>query len=431
MKAQRQKRQNGGQLALKSDPTTSSLTLLLLMTRCSRSAASFTHGVLDTTRDSTIEHGQTLHKVEIEPSPQASGDGSRTRSRHYGTHIGPTTELEPILLDLATMDGEMIPSGAYRKADSKTSFLTDQISTERTAGLNTTALKALDRLIGSYNLPLIRVYMSTIHPNFPIIEQDFFSDCRTGRRTNVDPALLAALYTVTIPWLIHESSRPSSPFPDVSQTEEFALRLFGDSLCKPTLSTVQAGLLLMQRPDIDSRSLNTQLVAIAHELGLHLDCTSWTLSATEKGLRRRLAWALYMQDKWCSLIHGRPSAIFQNNWAVQGLADEDFDAHDNTIDTSTSTIELERGRALLKQMVHLTEILSSILDTFFTLRAMKEIDDAAQVGTRLILERAKPVQIQLKDWFARLPANLKMDSTMTSRTSSTGNSLLSSMLTKS
>ena len=381
---------------------------------------SSTHGISDSSRDSKIEHGKILPKVEVEPHQEISEHDNRARSQHYGTHIGPTTELEPIILDLASTGEDVISQGAYRKADRNTTFLFDQISTEKNAGSSMTALKTFDRLIGLHSLPLLRIYMSIIHPNFPIIEQEFLLDCTTARRSNVDPALLGAIYTVTIPWLIHDNSRSLTPFPDISQVEDITLGLFSDSLSKPTLSTVQAGLLLMQRPNIDSKSLNTQLVATAYELGLHLDCMSWTLPSTEKGLRKRLAWALYMQDKWCSLIHGRPSAIFQHNWAVQSLTDEDFDVDDNTIDSSTSAVELKRGWTLLKQMVNLTEVLSTILDTFFTLKAMKEIDDAAQAGTRLILERAKPVQIRLKDWFARLPADIKMDSMVTGRTSSIG-----------
>ena len=375
----------------------------------------------DAALDSHVYNGTPPPKVESESSENRSKDADVSRSEHYGTHIGPTTEFEPMLLDLAALNGNVGPNDVYRKADARTAFFSDRgTNTEGTTGMNSIASRTLERLVGAHGTSLLRRYLTTIHPNLPIVQQDVFSEHGGGKRISVDPTLLAAIYALATPLLAQENSRIASPFPDASQVEGLALRLFGDSICNPTLSTVQAGLLLMQRPNIDSKTLNTQLVAIAHELGLHLDCSSWLLSPAEKGLRKRLAWTLYMQDKWCSLVHGRPSTIFPNNWAVQGLVDEDFDESDGISNAAVSVVELDRGRALMKKMVSLTEILSTVLDTFFTLRAMQEVDDAGPGGTRLILERAKPVQIRLKDWFSKLPLDLKMDNATTGKPSSTG-----------
>ena len=370
-----------------------------------------------------FERPQLSLKVETETSTNNLRESNSGQLKHYGTHIGPTSEVEPILMDLATTTGSIAQNSTYRRADGRASFLANPIATERIPNQYSVLLRTLDRLIGTYGTPLMRLYLNNIHPNFPIIQLDFFLDYKSDRKANLDPALLAAVFSVTIPWLFYENSSSVSQLPDSSQVDDIALRLFGDSLCRPTLSTIQAGLLLIQRPNFDSKTLNTQLVGITHELGLHLDCTSWTSSDAEKGLRKRLAWALYMQDKWCSLIHGRPSTIFLNNWAVRELVDEDFEVSCGIGDLSVPAHELERGRALIQQMVKLTEILSTVLDTFFTLQAMQEIDDAGQGGTRLILERAKPVQIRLKDWFAKLPPNLKIDTIANGRPSSIGDIL--------
>lgn len=339
---------------------------------------------------------------------------SERSSQHHSTHIGPTTELEPILLDLSTVNGNALPGDLYQKTDNHTAFLIDQNGIEGSKAAKMTALRALERLVGSYGPLLMQLYLNVIHRNFPIIEEEFISEYNNGRIFNLDPALLASLYLLTMPWLVREMSRSASQLPDVYQMEDVAFRLFSDSLYKPTLSTIQAGILLLQRPNTDSKTLNNQLVGAAYEIGLHLDCSSWTSNEAEKGLRKRLAWALYMQDKWCSLIHGRPYVIYKSNWAVKALTRDDFDT------LKATSEDAERGQALFKEMVSLTEILSTVLDTFYTLQAMQEIDDAAQGGTRLILERAKPVQIKLKEWFAGLPANLKMDNTMTGKPLSTG-----------
>ena len=51
--------------------------------------------------------------------------------QHYGTHIGPTTELEPILLDLSTSNGNAGSNDMYRKADGRTAFLTDPVTSDK------------------------------------------------------------------------------------------------------------------------------------------------------------------------------------------------------------------------------------------------------------------------------------------------------------
>ena len=68
-----------------------------------------------------------------------------------------------------------------------------------------------------------------------------------------------------------------------------------DAMFRPKLSTIQAGLILSQRPEGDQWAPTAQLVAVGQELGLHLDCSHWKIPPWERGLRKRLAWALYMQ----------------------------------------------------------------------------------------------------------------------------------------
>ena len=268
---------------------------------------------------------------------------------------------------------------------------------------------------------MVQIYKTVVHPSFRIIEDSLLQELEAGQWSSADPVLLCALYCLAATWLRSGTPTSAGSPVDAVQLEDLAFRLFGESLRRPLLSTVQAGLLLMQKSTIDTKSLNTQLVGVAHELGLHLDCSTWTINAAEKGLRKRLAWALYMQDKWCALIHGRPSAIFSTNWDVRPLNDGDFAPVPSISPGSQPSLaDFEQGQALFGQMASLTELLSNILDTFFTLQAMREIHDAGQEGTRLILKRAKPVQMSLKDWFTRIPPNLKLDSNMTGTPSSAG-----------
>jgi len=228
------------------------------------------------------------------------------------------------------------------------------------------------------------------------------------------------VYILALNWWSYSSHLAHLPKPDVKLLELLALKTIGNVIQRPKLSTVQAGLLLLQRPESDSWSLTAQLMVVGHGLGLHLDCSSWKIPQWEQGLRRRLAWGLYMQDKWGSLIYGRPSQIHDSNWAVKPVSEHDFPENATDEDEEEGSTEVRKGMILFTQMIALTRILSEILDTFYTLRAIQEVENEGRNGTQLILEKAKPVQIKLREWFTTLPECLRMDSTKVMKLSSTG-----------
>jgi hypothetical protein len=71
-------------------------------------------------------------------------------------------------------------------------------------------------------------------------------------------------------------------------------------------------------------------------------------------------------------------------------------------------------------MITLTSIMAEVCDTFYSQTAKADIDRAGRYATQLVLNRAKPVQIRLKDWFAKLPPECKMDSYNADQTCATG-----------
>ena len=317
--------------------------------------------------------------------------------------MGYTTELDPILFDVSPAGGS-----GYQKSDGRNAFLIHQSDTPRYAEPQTDLIQIIDNLIGSHGSSLVQ-HFRTINRNLPIVEDAFFDIYNSRRKDSLDPALLCAVYLVSASSAAHNLGNVAWQQTDVTQLEDLAFQLLERALPNPMLSTLQAGLLLMQRSNVDSKFLNTQLIAAAFELGIHLDCSSWKIPPRERGLRKRLAWALYMEDQWCSLTHGRPSLISKEHWAVHGLsADDDFEQVNPAAEEEVLE-EARLGQECFSQMVILTGILSNILNTFYTQRAMQEFDAAGANATRLILERAKPIQVSLKDWFTRLPKELKMD----------------------
>lgn len=309
-----------------------------------------------------------------------------------------------MLFDISSSGGVQAWGNNYQKTDDRNAFLT--FESDEAVDPRTASMHAVEKTAGAQGPSLLRHFQRSISRSFPIVEDASFSP---ANRRNMDPALLCAICTVSASSPGYQPDSSKKHMVDVAQLEDLSLSLIRDSLMKPTLSTIQAGLLLMQRSEVDSKSLNTQLVGAAFELGLHLDCTSWTISDEERGLRKRLAWAVYMQDQWCSLVHGRPSLISKVHWAVQNPYDEDFGLLQESRETSDTTDERQRGQECFCEMVALTDILSSILDTFYTQRAIQEYDIAGENATRLILDRAKPIQMKLKNWFTVLSKSLKLD----------------------
>lgn len=228
------------------------------------------------------------------------------------------------------------------------------------------------------------------------------------------------MYILALNWWSYSPDLVNLPKPDVQKLENLAPKMMHDVLNRPKLSTVQAGVLLLQRPDGDSWALTGQLIAVAQNLGLNLDCSDWKIPSWERGLRKRLAWALYMQDKWGALIHGRPPLIHSDDWSVRPLEQTDFPETMEDDDDEEGSSEVEKGRLTYVAMIALTEILTDILSTFFTLRATAELEKEKENATLITLEKAKPIQLRLKDWHAKLPACLAIGENKARKLSSTG-----------
>ena len=333
----------------------------------------------------------------------------------YAACVGPTVETEPELIELSARDSLLSGGKLYFKR-SNTVFALDWAAAQRSEAARPALLANLDALVGTIGPQLIGIYQQHVSAHLPVVEPDFLIAYQQGRLQEVDPLLLAAVFAVALPWLLQDEN--NSALMNLStKIVDSAVSMFSDSQRCPTLSTVQAGMLLVQRPKADHLKLNSQLVNAAYAIGLHLDCTNWNVTNSDKALRKRLAWSLYMQDKWCSLVHGRPSLISEGNWAVAGLSEEDFSLY-----TAPASDE-DDASLLFRELVELTKICATILDTFYTVEAQNKIERNGPSGTRLILELAKPVQIDLKKWFAELPTALKMDSLDSPYSSDIGTSI--------
>lgn len=348
------------------------------------------------------------------------------QSHRHSQLIGPTSEYEACLIDLCPFDSKdeySLPSTgrSFRRVSDEATFLVFPDYPTQNHVEIFDDLDAIERIVTPHGGSLINLYFRIVHPSFPILHKRVFLEKYARSHREFSPPLLAAVYILALNWWNYDRDLSAHKKPDVTGLEKLASKTIADVMHRPKLSTVQAGLLLLQQhSDLRSGSwaLTAQLVAVGQELGLHLDCTSWKIPRWECGLRKRLAWGLFMQDKWGALTHGRPSHITKANWAVPSVQADDFpdSAEDESDDEGVS--EVEKGRMLFEQMVVLSGIMADVLETFFTLGAQDGL--VGRGGTNRVLEKAKPIQIRLKEWFTRLPECLRMDASRVRKLSSNG-----------
>jgi hypothetical protein len=343
------------------------------------------------------------------------------RHSHY---IGSTSQYEQLLVELGgyhEKEEVSVGGSALRKVNTlDTAFILSPDEGTRNHEDEIPDLDAIETIVAPHGQALIHLYFRIVHPSFPILHKKVFLEKYQRTHREFSPPLLAAVYILALNWWSYSSELAFLPKPDVPQLEKLAFKTMNDIIYRPKLSTIQAGLLLLQRPGGDSWALTTQLVGLGQDLGLHLDCSNWRIPSWERGLRKRLAWGLFMQDKWGSLVHGRPSHITTADWAVTSLHEDDFPENAADEDNEDGSTEVEKGRTLFCEMIKLTEILSLVLSTFYTLQADIEFDQHVQEGVRWILQKAKPIQMSLRKWYTDLPTSLRMESIAMRKLSSTG-----------
>ena len=267
---------------------------------------------------------------------------------------------------------------------------------------------------------LIKLYFRIVHPSFPILHKKVYLEKYSRSHREFSPPLLAAVYVLALNWWSYSSELARLPRPDISKLEEIAFRTLQNVSQRPKLSTVQAGLLLLQRPQTGySWILTAQLVAIGQDLGLHLDNTNWRIPAWERGLRKRLAWALFCQDIWSALVYGRPPHISQTNWSVQTVVSSDFPESAADEDDEEGSTSIEQGRSLFSAMISLSLLLAEVLRSLYSEEAKTSIRQASD-STKATLERAKPIQLKLRSWFTSMPDTLRMDATRVGKLNSCG-----------
>ncbi|TVY80655.1 Transcriptional activator protein DAL81 [Lachnellula suecica] len=221
-----------------------------------------------------------------------------------------------------------------------------------------------EAIVRPYSEDLLRTYFEVVHSSYPLLEPSRFnSPPETG-----DP-LLAVMYNLASPFC------PDTP-PTFQKLSDFVHQALPIERRHPRLETIEACLLFLQRHNTVHRAPTLPglwgdigtICGMAHDLGLNMNPSAWSLSPSDANRRVRIWWALYIQDKWSALGLGRPSYLNDDHCNVPMITIDAF-SHTTLHNEPTSLTPALQFVA----MAHLTSILSNLLSTFYTLKAIDRI----------------------------------------------------------
>lgn len=209
-------------------------------------------------------------------------------------------------------------------ADYRGKAVRDEIAAQR---------KRLKELTRGTEDRLLRLFFRLVYPTYPIVDRKkFYADYSRGSE-NIDICLYSGLLAISVIWNKYDEVLCVKNLP-----HQLYDKLFDEcaiaverSLKHPTLGTVQGLLLLAQKHIIQSDNSKifsenlhiAKLVSVSHTLGLHLDCSNWSISASEKRLRKRIWATVYMVEKWSSANLGSPSLLTYENSTWEQYEEED------------------------------------------------------------------------------------------------------------
>ncbi len=244
---------------------------------------------------------------------------------------------------------------------------------------------------------LLGLYFRFIDPYFPIFARsDLLVSGGLSNHAvqNLPLSVSASLYAAALPFVQYDDhlSATMGHGPDHSQhLYRISWLALTQEAHQPSLSSIQAALLILQRPPSDQycneTPWNTGLIAwtvsLAYVLGLNRDGTEWNIPVWELALRKRLWHAIVSMDKWATLGAGMPSHIRCEDVDVQPLWPHD-----------SETSQLVDAEYHFRLLTDLTTIVSDITDTFFTVRA----SERTSKDFVLSFDRARPLRLRLRHW---------------------------------
>lgn len=282
----------------------------------------------------------------------------------------------------------------------------------------------LNRLVPhDYGQRLVSLFIKYVYPALPLISRSqmgLTASCsipEPGALERTPVHLLAAVYASALPFAAHDDYLcvlQTYNAPPADRLWRMAYELISEEVHTPHLAVLQAALLYLHRPLDETRasladtpfvwSFVGTIVGLAETLGLHIECRMWGIPAWEKRLRRRLWWAIYAEDKWRSLLMGRPPYIHRSEWDVSELDGADFLYHTRGASSSSSGAHQPQDPSPFRYLVDLSSIAEQIYESFYTLRKSQYLSERFRVSH----DTGRPILEKLNDWYSSLPESFRL-----------------------
>ncbi|KAF6812067.1 fungal specific transcription factor domain protein [Colletotrichum sojae] len=249
---------------------------------------------------------------------------------------------------------------------------------------------------------LLKLFWRYVQPYFPVLSVEHTIQEQDGDPSQLPTCLAATIYGHALPFCVFDDKLCVDVYtpPSADRLFELAWKAVLPRFHTPSLATLQTMLLLIQRRPTNRHVADTPFkwvmladtVALSQCLGLNLDPTDWSIPLWEKRLRRRLAWAVYVQDRWLSLNFGRSSHIQECDWDVFPLNADDFGELSGLDDEPPVTTHF-------LHLASLTEIVSKIQQQMFSIKATRALSKSLEAT----FEVARPLRIELAEWLQDHP----------------------------
>ncbi|KAF3918496.1 hypothetical protein ABW21_db0205396 [Orbilia brochopaga] len=179
----------------------------------------------------------------------------------------------------------------------------------------------IEQIFGPFKKEAIRLYFELVHPCFPIIGDELRTQLLGPRWSDVNSALLCNIYATVVPLWGHSEILRLHPRPDSDYVWNLAVSALQEDSTSPSFATILlCGINVIGRPSLSyvgNIANSSRTVALAHSFGLHRDPRKWNKTPSEKEMRVRMWWCVFIIDSWSSLSYGTPPNITKGCYDVR------------------------------------------------------------------------------------------------------------------
>ncbi|KAI8974653.1 fungal-specific transcription factor domain-containing protein [Pilobolus umbonatus] len=247
---------------------------------------------------------------------------------------------------------------------------------------------------------LFHLYFTHFYPFLPL-----FHKKRLFENEPASPLLLNSIYAIASRISDDVRVRSDPALPDTAGNIFFerAQKLLDDSYDKPSISTVQALILLASHQHGAMKSPRAWLYSgmafrMAQDLGLHRNCNQWNISPDERERRKRVFWCCYVVDKLTSAMYGRAST----------LEESDCDVPLPSVDDDDPISEESNGPPLrllqsFTNLIKICDILGHVLRNIYYARSLQ--NTSVKYNSESVMSHWND---KLQQWYQQLPDALQL-----------------------